>query len=92
MKKCVPKNLENFTGKHQCQRLFFHKVTDSGLQFYQKETLAQMFSYEFCKIFENNFFSEYLRVTASEFLGTQKLIKLYILLETQVSGKVQLVS
>ena len=30
----------------------------------KKETLAQVFSYEFCEIFKNNFFPELLRVTA----------------------------
>ena len=34
--------------------------------FIKKETLAQVFSYEFCEIFKNIFFTEQLRVTASE--------------------------
>ena len=36
-----------------------------GLQLYKKETLAQVFSCEFCEIFKNTLFTEHLRVTAS---------------------------
>ena len=45
-----------------CQRLFFNKVAGLGLK---KETLAQVFSYEFCEISMNTFFTEHLWVTAS---------------------------
>ena len=34
--------------------------------FTKKETLAQLFSHEFCEIFKNTFFIEHLRTTASE--------------------------
>ena len=34
--------------------------------FIKKEALAQVFSCEFCEFFKNNFFTEHLRVTASE--------------------------
>ena len=34
--------------------------------FFKKETLAQVFSYEFCEIFKNIFFTEQLRVAASD--------------------------
>ena len=54
-KKGVLKNFAKFTGKHQCQSLFFNK----------KETLAQVFSCEYCEIFKNTFYAEHLRVTAS---------------------------
>ena len=43
-----------------CQGLFFNKV------FIKKETLAQMFSCEFCEIFKNIFFVEHLRATTFE--------------------------
>ena len=36
--------------------------------FIKKETLAQVFSCEFCKISENIFFTEHLRATASVYL------------------------
>ena len=31
----------------------------------KKETLTQVFSFEFCKIFKSTFFTEHLRTTAS---------------------------
>ena len=34
--------------------------------FIKKETLAQVFSFEFCKISKNTFFTEHLRATTSE--------------------------
>ena len=34
----------------------------------KKETLAQVFSCEFCKIYRNTFFTEHLRATASAFI------------------------
>ena len=45
------KNFTKFTGKHLCQSLFFNKV--AGLRpatLLKKETLAQVFSCEFCEI------------------------------------------
>ena len=57
-KKDVLKNFAIFTGKHLCQSLFFKVI--------KKETLAQVVSCEFCKIFKNTFFTEHLWTTASE--------------------------
>ena len=56
MIKDVLRKFAKFTGKHLCQSLFFN--------FIKKETLAQVFSCEFCEISKNNFFTEYLRTTA----------------------------
>ena len=65
MIKGVLKNLAKFTGKHLCESLFFNKV--AGLvsfliklqawacNFIKKETLAQLFSREFCEISKNTF-------------------------------------
>ena len=50
-KKGVLKNFTNFTGKRLCQSLFFIK----------KEALAQVFSGEFCEIFNDTFFIEHLQ-------------------------------
>ena len=50
-----------FTGKHLCQDLFFNKV--AGLV--KKETLAQVFSCEFCENFQNTFFTRTPLVDAS---------------------------
>ena len=54
-KKCVLKNFAIFTGK----QLF------KDLQFYEKETLTQVFFCEYCKIFKNTYFEEHLRTVAS---------------------------
>ena len=56
-KKGVIRNFSKFTGKHLCQKLFF-----------KKETLAQVFSCEFCEISTNTFFTKNLWATASIFL------------------------
>ena len=46
-KKDVLKNFTKFTGKQLRQ------------SFFQKETLAQVFSWKFCDIFKNTFFTKY---------------------------------
>ena len=51
------KILQTFRGKHLCMSLFFNK----------EETLAQVFSCEFCKIFKNTSLTEHLGMTASGF-------------------------
>ena len=56
VKKGVLRNFAKFTGKDLCQSLFFNK----------KETLAQVFSCEFCDIFKNTFFHKTPLVAASE--------------------------
>ena len=48
-KKDVLKNFAMFTRKHLCQSLFL------SCNFVNKETLAQRFFCEFCKIFKNSF-------------------------------------
>ena len=55
MKKDILKNFPEFTGKHLCQ---------SPCNFIKKETLAHVFSREFCEIFKNTFLTE-PRATAS---------------------------
>ena len=54
VRKGALRNFAKITGKHLCQSLFF-----------KKETLAQVFSCEFCEISKNTFFTEYLWATAS---------------------------
>ena len=63
-KKGVLRNFSEFTGKHLCQSIFFNKV--EGLNFIKKETLAQVFSYEFCEISKNTFSYTTPPVVASE--------------------------
>ena len=66
MKKDVLKNFAKFAGKHLCQSLFFHKVAVlKPATLFKKETLAQVFSGEFWKIFKNFFFTECLSATVS---------------------------
>ena len=49
-KKGVLRNLTKFTGKHLCQ--------SQACNFIKKETLAQVFSCEFCEISKNTFFNK----------------------------------
>ena len=62
-KKDVLRNLTKFTGKHLCQSLFFNKV--AGLRPVKNETLAQVFSCEFCEIPKNTFSYRKALVAAS---------------------------
>ena len=59
MKKSAPRNFGKFPGKHLCQSF-------QVCNFIKKETLAQVFSCEFCEISKNTFFTEHLRTTASK--------------------------
>ena len=54
VRKGVLRNFAKFTGKHLYYSLLF-----------KKETLAQVFSFEFCEISKNAVFTEYLLTTAS---------------------------
>ena len=54
VRKSVLRNFAKFSGKRLYQSLFF-----------EKETLAQVFSCEFCEISNKTFFTEHLRMTAS---------------------------
>ena len=58
-KKSVPRNFAKFTGKYLCQIIFFYKVD-------KKETLAEVFSGEFCEISKNTFFTEHFLTIVSE--------------------------
>ena len=53
---------------HLCQILFLIQLQTASLQFYYKETPAQVFSYEFSKISGNIDFEEYLQTAASKIL------------------------
>ena len=62
MRKGVLRNFAKFTGKHLCQSLFFNKV---AALIVKKETLAQVFSSEYCEISKNTFFYRTATVVAS---------------------------
>ena len=49
-----------------CQSLFFSKVACLACNIIKKETLAKVFSCEFCDISKNTFFTDHLRKTASD--------------------------
>ena len=52
--------------ENTCARVsFLIKLQASACNFVKEETLAQVFSCEFCKISENSFFKGHLRATAS---------------------------
>ena len=60
-KKGVLKHFAKFTGKHLCQNLFLIVAALRHATFLKKETLAQVFSCEFCEILKNTLLTEYLR-------------------------------
>ena len=52
--------------ENSCARVtFLIKLKASACNFIKKETLAQVLSCEFCKIFKNTLFAEHLYVTVS---------------------------
>ena len=55
-KKDVLKNFKKLTGK---------QLLPLTCNFIKKETLRQVFSCKFCKVFKNTFFTEHLPLTAS---------------------------
>ena len=65
------RNFAKFIGKHPCQSLIYNIVAGLACNFIKKETLAQVFSCEFCEISKNTFFTEHFRATASNFPATQ---------------------
>ena len=65
VRKGVLRNFAKLTGKHLCQSLYFNKVAGLDYNFIKIETLAQVFSCEFCKIPKNTFFTEHVWATAS---------------------------
>ena len=64
VKKGVLRNLAKFTGKHLYQRHFLIKL--QACNFIKTESLAKVFSCEFCEISNKTFFTEDLRETAFE--------------------------
>ena len=66
-----------FTGKHLYECLFFNKVAGDACNFIKKETLAQVFSCEFCEISKNNVFTEHLQTSASKDTGITSVRKIF---------------
>ena len=65
VKKGVLRNFAIFTGKHLRQSLFFNKV--KACNFIKKETVAQVFSCEFCEISKSTYFTVHVWMTAPVF-------------------------
>ena len=66
LKKMFLENSQKFTGKHQCQSLFFNRVAGLGCNFIRKETLAQVFSCEICEFSKNIFLHKTPPVAVSD--------------------------
>ena len=69
-KKGVLKNFVQFTGKHLYQSLFFNEVACVASNFIKKETRSQVFSCEFCEIFQKTYFEEHLQTATSVTFNT----------------------
>ena len=67
LRKALPRNLAKSHSKTSVQgSLFLTKSQAWGLQLYQKETLALVFSCEICEISKNTFFTKHVWPTASK--------------------------
>ena len=62
----VLRNFAKFAGKHLCQSLFLITSQADAYNFIKRETLAQVFSCEFCEISKNTFSCRTPPVAASE--------------------------
>ena len=66
MKSAVLKSFAIFTGKHLCCSLFLIKLHAFRHAIYEKETVTQVFSYEYCEIFKNTYFEKHLRTATPD--------------------------
>ena len=76
-RRCLKKLHKNHR-KAPVLEYFFKKAAVWSLRFYLKRTLAQGFSGEFCEIFKNTFFIEYLRwllLSVNDYFCTYKTEK-----------------
>ena len=53
--------------------------------FIKNETLAQVFSCEFCEISKNTFFTEHLLATASDYMWSKNMFISFILFHWSIS-------
>ena len=83
-KKGVLGNFAKFTGKHLCQSLFFNKVAGGACNFIKKETLAQVFSCEFCEISKNTFSQRTPLVAASGYSSLHFVIHSDVILSLRL--------
>ena len=85
LKKGVLKNFVKFTGKHLCQNPAAATLFSN---FIKKETLAQVFCCEFCKISKNTFFSEHRGETASYVNNSEIARNTYLVKNLQMAASV----
>ena len=71
-----------FIIKHRCQSPFFNQITSLRSATLIKERPGRRFFCEFCEIFKNAFFTEHLRVTASD-IRIQVVVKYNLNLHLQ---------
>ena len=64
-KKAVLRNFAILTGKYLCWNPAFNKVVGLQACKLEKEIPTQVFSGEYCEIFKNIYFQEYLRMAVS---------------------------
>ena len=69
VKKGALRNFAKFTGKHLRQALFNKVARLRPPNTIKKESLTQVFSWEFCEISKNTFITEHLWTNASEVLS-----------------------
>ena len=75
--KVLLENSQN-SQENTCARVsFFNKAAGRAATLLKKETLAQVFSCDFCEISKNIFFTEHIRVTAS-YLSSRFLMSIAI--------------
>ena len=69
VKKATVKSFAKFTGKHLCWSLSFNRVAVlKPVTLLKKRLQHRCFPVNFAKFFNNIFFTEHLRATASEYL------------------------
>ena len=66
VRKCIFRNFAKLTGKHLCRV----SCRPQACNFIKIETLARVFSCEFCEISKNTFFLEHIWATASMLFET----------------------
>ena len=80
-KQDVLKNFTKFRGKHLYWSIFFNKVAglrSQALNFVKNETPTQVSSFEFCKIFENTFFTEHIRQLLPNRTSSSQYISVFL--------------
>ena len=68
------RNFAKFKEKYLCQSLSLNKAAGAACNFIKKETLAQVFSCEFCDISKNTFFYRTPPLAASDGLKSEHVL------------------